>query len=238
MSGFVEFMRLFGEAFGVGLSLQVALLDSIVTFFSNLPSLIKSGIEGGLATLQAKIEEIKTYLIDTFGSIDLFEIGKKIIQSLIDGIVNAIPGLRDTINTVQGWLQSMGVGGGPGGGELPKGSVGSATINGVPDPSLPLPAPIDGARAAGGPLWNGWFLAGEKGPELGYASGSGHMFNASETKRMLTGANSNAGPGMAQTNHFHFHGTPEENAREVSRLLDRQLQRSRGLSMEDRTTFG
>jgi hypothetical protein len=234
MSGFTEFMRLFGEAFAIGLNTQVALLDSVVTFLSNLPSLIQTGMSSGMATLQAKVEEIKTWIITFFSSIDLAAIGKAIIDSLINGIVSAVPFLKETIDGIGGLINSIG---GGGGGNGTAGGGGKMFGDAGGDPGLPMP--IEGARASGGPLWDGWFLAGEKGPELGYASGNGHMFNADETKRMLTGANNNGGGGVTNHNTFHISTSdPEAAANAVARRLDASLQRSRGLSMEDRPVYG
>ncbi len=228
MSGFSTFMRLFGEAFATGIGIQVAAIDAVATFLSNLPTLVSTGIQSAMTTLNAKIDEIKAFIVNTFASIDLFAIGKAIIDGLINGIVSAVPFLRETIDGIGGLINSVG----GGGGGQPVGQ-GPGAYHG----KLTGPA-VEGARAEGGPLWNGWFLAGEKGPELGYASGKGHMFNAAETKRMLSGANSNGG-GVVNHNTFHIQSSdPEAAANAVARKLDASLQRSRGLSMEDRITYG
>jgi hypothetical protein len=229
MSGFSEFMRLLGQAFGVGLSIEITVLDQVIKFLTDIPTHVTNAI--------AKIEELRTFLQTAFDNIDLFAAGKAIIDSLINGIIAAVPFLRETIDSIGGLLNSIKPGGMGGNGTGGQGGKMFGDLNG--DPGLPNPAaPLDGARAEGGPLWNGWFLAGEKGPELGYASGKGHMFNAAETKRMLTGANSNGG-GVTNHNTFHIQSNdPEAVANAVARRLDSSLQRSRGLSMEDRPTFG
>lgn len=46
---------------------------------------------------------------------------------------------------------------------------------------------LNGSRASGGPVGNGWYLVGEKGPELVNFSNPGRVYNADQTRNALSG---------------------------------------------------
>lgn len=84
-----------------------------------------------------------------------------------------------------------------------------------------------GPRAAGGPVKKGvTYLVGEKGPEPFTPGQNGHI----TSNRDWQGSGGNRGGGsvvVKMTNHFHIGGGATKNdAEELSRVLDRQLNRS------------
>lgn len=97
------------------------------------------------------------------------------------------------------------------------GSSGSASSSG--------PA-FGGPRASGGPVRRGLsYLVGEEGPELFTPGASG-------------GITPNGALGGSVTNTFHISGgDPQAVAREVSRILDRKLGRSRQIGLDGRPTY-
>lgn len=89
--------------------------------------------------------------------------------------------------------------------------------------------PVDGARAAGGPVRRGLtYLVGEQGPELLTAG-----FNGFVTPNHAVGDSIN----IRMTNHINSN-SPREIAQEISRILDHKLRRSRSGSINGRKAVG
>lgn len=61
-----------------------------------------------------------------------------------------------------------------------------------------------GGFAMGGNVRDGWFVTGERGPELGYKSGPNvEIFSNRQSQRMAAGTSSGRRVELKQTNHFH-----------------------------------
>lgn len=190
--------------------------------------------------------EFMLWLRQTAESIDLAAAGAQIMQSLWDGMVSkAAPFLE--------WVRNLGnsvaaaVSGATGGLVVPTGNGSIAPAGGSPNAAANAGAGFGAgvikpqARAGGGAYGPGLMITGEKGAELQMATGRGHVFNADETKDILSGKSGGGGGG--NTNIFHITGAnADEIAHKVAAILDQQsrskLQRSRSLSMEGRPSFG
>lgn len=210
---------------------QLAKIDSDIALIKANPDAQFPHAENYGPVEQLSAEQMLTIKLEERAKVEA-----QIAETLADGVAAGIPAATANMQQLMDAITAIGASGVSVPVDLvPSGLPG--VVQGEAGANAPAPS-IEGARATGGPLWNGWFLAGEKGPELGYASGKGHMFNASETKRILSGGDAG---GAAQNITMHFNVTNADPAgfvRQVSRLLDSQLQRSRGLSMEDRPAHG
>ncbi len=196
----------------------------------SLGGMTADGLNKIVADIQALMD-----LFEALKTMDLEAAGKAIVDSLTKGILSGIPGLKEAVAAIQGlvYLATGGAHGGttPGGSVTTGPGAASATINGRTDPSLPTP------YAAGGSYDPGLILAGEKGPELQVASGHGQIFNANETRDMLSGKGGGGGGGDVH-HTWHITGSnADEIARKISSILDSKLQRSRQTSMDGRMLY-
>ena len=86
---------------------------------------------------------------------------------------------------------------------------------------------VAGARAKGGPVKKGLtYLVGEEGPEPFTPTQNGHITSNRDWRAAASGGRS-GGVIVQQTNHIHLSGrATKEDAEELTRALDRQLNRS------------
>ncbi len=98
---------------------------------------------------------------------------------------------------------------------------------------------IDGARRKGGPVWKGGlFLVGEDGPEVLEMEGDGNVIPNNQIANVSGGGGMAGGP-VSFTNHFHVQAvSPEDFARQVLKIMERQLNRSTQISMSGRSSYG
>jgi len=224
-TGWSAFLADEGEKLARGLNATVREIEAIQAFFQD-PL-------GALETMKANIDAKgmiwRDSIIAVFTGIDLTAAGKNIIDTLVAGMLSAIPGLEGAVSTANKALYLLSGGRGGVNPNAPIASPPAASTYGpVPDPPM---------FAKGGSYDPGLIITGEKGPELQMASGRGQVFSADETRDMLSGKNQRGSGG--DTHYWYITGAnADEIARKVSDKIDAKLQRSRGLSMDDRLTSG
>ncbi|WP_079480564.1 phage tail protein [Halobacillus salinus] len=86
----------------VGINLVMGILDTVM-------SLIKGDWEGAWETIKGTATDIMDSIVNTFEGIDLLQVGKNIIQGLVDGIGSMFGAIRDMVSKaadlVPGWLK-------------------------------------------------------------------------------------------------------------------------------------
>lgn len=189
-----------------------------------------------LMDIRLRFRELVLWIKEVF-NIDLGAAGRQMIQTLWDGLKakfeELIAWARTAGASIASALTSGGGGGVPSIPTSPGSQAGAMVGAGVIKPGTPQ-------KALGGTIGRGWFVAGEKGAELGYAAGPGKIFNAQESRRMMMGGGD--GGGGISVGQIIVQGSenPEATARAVRRELEdmaRKAQRSRGLSLQDRPEF-
>lgn len=203
-------------------------ITKMVHAAAQMGSLTADGLNTVVAGIQSLIDLVKQIM-----AMDLFETGKQLIQGLIDGMLASIPGLQAVVNTVSSLVNTVAgagaiIGGGAG---SPAGAAGVPTATGPRATNHPSGLPVPG-YADGGSYGPGLILTGEKGPELQMASGRGQIFDANETREMLSGKGGKGGGDSYTINVYG--GSTEEVMRQLTALIDGRMQRSRSLAMEDR----
>lgn len=233
----VDTMVRFAEWVG---KLTVALLDGILTS-DRLPAFLES-LRGfgtltadGLDTLVGWIERLVTAL-EWLATTDAYTIGKTLMDNFVKGLLDGSGPLANIIETVRS-LQyaltngAMGAPRGSGGGGGTSNVPAAQTANGL----LPVPqadyGPVPAApHADGGSYEPGLIVTGEKGAELQIASGRGQIFDADDTRDMLSGKHQRGGDSYVIN---VYGGSTEEIMRKLTGLLDSKMQRSRSISMQD-----
>lgn len=89
-----------------------------------------------------------------------------------------------------------------------------------------------GERASGGPTTPGWWLVGERGPELLHMPRSGHVFNAEQTTQMLDKSQSGGQFTDAQVDRL-IDALGERNLMDISVTADSSDGRRIGLDVSD-----
>ncbi|MBC6714805.1 phage tail tape measure protein [Aurantimonas sp. DM33-3] len=151
-----------------------------------------------------------------------------LVQRLV-GIAGALAGAAAQIRSALGGLAGQSaLLGGANSSPVP---IGKPAILGKGGGGMAAPVPIGkpalfgGKRASGGAARAGLdYLVGEKGPEIVHMGRNSYV---SPTSRL--------GGGSPITNHFHINSTnPAAAANEIAGILQRQLNRSTQISLEDR----
>lgn len=205
-------------------------LGDVIYSLSRLGGLTADGLDWVVEQLANLVAYIKT-----FEGMDAYSIGSKLTSDFVSGLAAGLLNIGGVMSTLQRLQFALTNGAAGQSWEQQNGVPGESNYN---DPSgLPVPRPDYGPvpvvpHAKGGAYSPGMILTGEKGPELQMASGHGQIFTAKETRDMLSGK---SGGGGNTYNTFHVTGSnADEIVQKLTALLDRKMQRSRSIAMEDR----
>ncbi|THK38643.1 phage tail tape measure protein [Ensifer sp. MPMI2T] len=182
------------------------------------------------------------------GAKDRYQAGQQLVQSLWDGAVAKfdqfiawLKGIPGRIRAAIGNIDLSGMI------KMPSLSMPSWLGGSTPEPkAVPTPAnnnTFGGPRAEGGPVKRGLtYLVGEKGPELLEMGGAGYVTPNQQLRQQAASGGSSIGKVVSAPsyiNHFHFTGkATRDDAEEVLRALDRQLNRSEQVAFGAMRPYG
>ncbi len=136
-----------------------------------------------------------------FGNINLQEAAVRMMETLWEGVKSMASKIAEYLQSVLSSAIS---------------SIGSQARSLLSSITFGLagssdPAPVDGARASGGPVWGGGrFLVGEQGPELFSPSRSGFIIPAAATRALALASSLGAAAAPAHAINFDAYTLPED----------------------------